>query len=74
MEWKNVSILVFTLFAFMIGNLFGLENAADAERPQKSKQQEAKTIKRSIDVSIQVKTSMNLYLKKIKKFVFINKL
>lgn len=66
MEWKNLSILVFTLFAFMIGNLFGLENAADAERPQKSKQQEAKTIKRSIDVSIQVKTSMNLYLKNLK--------
>lgn len=66
MEWKNVSILVFTLFAFMIGNLFGLENAVDAERPQKSKQQEAKTIKRSIDVSIQVKTSMNLYLKNLK--------
>lgn len=55
MEWKNVSILVFTLFVFMIGNLFGSENAADAERPQKSKKQDAKTIKRSIDVSIQIK-------------------
>lgn len=54
MEWKNVSILVFTLFVFMIGNLFGSENAADAERPQKIKKQDAKTLKRSIDVSIQV--------------------